>query len=120
MLEGNYFHLQNFFKQRLGTNNLRIAFFGDHYMSDVHSSALGNTDQVTWESFAVIEELANYDGRFRQGSKPDNVMTENYWGPDYFFEFVNGKRMRNLFVTEAARVSRYAVPFMKNIALLMK
>ena len=89
-------------------------------MSDVHASALGKTDQATWEAFAVIEELANYDRRLWQGSEPDNVMTLNYWGPDYFFELVNGKRMKNFFVTEAAQVSRYAIPFMKSITLLMK
>jgi hypothetical protein len=120
LLEGNYFHLQNFFQKQLGKNNLRIAFFGDHYMSDVDASALAKSDQATWEAIAVIEELANYDCSLWQGSEPDNVMTQNYWGPDYFFELTNGKRLKNFFVNEAAKVSRYAIPFMKSITLLMQ
>lgn len=109
--------LEQYFQQRLKTDNLRIAFFGDHYLGDVHfASICASNPSVTWHPFAVIEELALFDDRLNLG-EPDFVHTPR-WGSDYFQDVdCDGKLRKNYFVNEAARVSRYALPFVQNMCL---
>jgi hypothetical protein len=53
--EGNSKILTNYFKRILGfEGELRVAFFGDQYITDVHASS----SNVGWDGFAVVEELA--------------------------------------------------------------
>jgi hypothetical protein len=95
----------------LNKDNLRFVYFGDHYMSDVHFSA-----QVPrWQSIAVIEELGYEDSRLDDGIDPDSVNCSSKWG-DYFLSESGHK---NYFVSEVARVARYALPYVRNINLMM-
>jgi len=56
---------------------------------------------------------------------PRLVNTSNYWGADYFWEEVSlasgiTRIKRDFFVSEVERVARYALPFVRNISMLMK
>ena len=78
VLEGNYKMLEEYFKKQLDSESLRIAFFGDHYLTDVHFASICTSPSVTWHSIAVIEELALFDERLNIG-EPDFVFTPR-WG----------------------------------------
>lgn len=79
--------MERFFQNQLEKENLRIAFFGDQYMSDVHYSAVCDSqDSVKWEAIAVIEELALFDKDLEMGTNPDHVLTDKYWGENYFVD----------------------------------
>lgn len=116
-LEGNSKLLSHYFQAKLGPT-VRIAFFGDHYMSDVHAAAKSKqVPGVSWDAFAVIEELAQHDERLLQGQAKDWVDTRDKWGANYFLEQTALGLKRNYFVAEACKVARYALPYMRNIAL---
>jgi len=56
--------------------SLRVAYFGDHYLSDVNSSAsCQNSPSVTWNSIAVIEEIGLIDPSLDMGRPADHVLT---------------------------------------------
>lgn len=97
-----------------------MAFFGDHYNTDVNASAMAKTTLAQkWHSFAVIEELAQVDPRLRENLPADHIDTSRLWGPSYFYEEQEGQRVKSLLVGEVCRVARYAVPYMRSISLLM-
>ena len=64
----------------------------------------------------MIEEFHHEDATYAEGVDarliPHNA---NYWGPSYFMH----DNKKNYFVSEVEKVSRYAVPFIKNIKYLM-
>jgi len=64
-----------------------VAFFGDHYLSDVSSSAkCSKSEGVIWHAIAVIEELALIDPTLDMGIPADHVLTTSKWGSNYFYE----------------------------------
>lgn len=66
MLEGNATLLTNYLQHKLDKEDLRIAFFGTHYLNDIRAtydfnhrlSAAGSP--ARWESIAVIREFENH------------------------------------------------------------
>ena len=54
VLEGNSNLIEEYFKN--SSEDIKVAFFGDHYMSDVHYSSA-----VSWDAIAIIEEMAQFD-----------------------------------------------------------
>ena len=86
-----------------------------------------------WDSFAVIEEFFQLDPSYARGVDPHLIPhDEAHWGPSYFTYKVNipkegalkGERedkiMVEHFVANILATARYAVPFIKNIDMLMK
>ena len=63
----------------------------------------------------MIEELFWHDNWLSEGKEPHLNDTSAKWGPDFFFDTVDGKQVRNYFVAEASRFARYALPFLWNI-----
>ena len=124
-LEGNAFMVHQFFTNLLGKPNIRVAYLGDHYWSDVEASAKFKFKEggvtTMWDGIAVIEELYyEQEPHQRQhllpvGNNPHLVDTRPYWGPSYFLEGTK----RNYFVAEVEKVSRYAIPFVRNLKLLL-
>lgn len=79
--------MENFFQREFEREDIRIAFFGDHYASDVYASATcASSDKVKWDAIAVIEELAVFDRRLEMGCDFERISTYEYWGPNYFFD----------------------------------
>ena len=56
------------------------------------------------------------------GRPADHVLTSEKWGPSYFFESIdNSEKVHvNYFVGEVAKVARYALPYVKNIELMLR
>ena len=127
-LEGNAFQVHEYFQHLLGKKQIKVAYFGDHYWSDAYHSAsfqwrsLDSDIPQKWDSIAVIEELFyEHDKLTRSqlypaGASPNLIDTRPFWGPSYFIK--GGKR--NYFVSEVAGVARYAIPFVRNLNLLMR
>ncbi len=65
--EGNAKLLTHYFQRILGIDReLRVAFFGDQYITDVHASS----SNPGWDGFAVVEELSLYDPSLTYGKDP--------------------------------------------------
>ena len=112
--EGNSKLLEKFFKRVLGKSELKFAFFGDQYITDVYSSST-NED---WDGFAVVEELMMFDNSFGDGVDPQLVKNDLYWGKDSYFvdQVEEGKRpKRSYFISQVEECARYLLPLMKNI-----
>ena len=95
---------------------LRVAFFGDQYITDVHASS----SNPGWDGFAVVEELAWYDERLLYGTDSRMVKYDRFWGEDtYFVEKAaaeEGKRnKRSYFIAQVEDCARYMLPFVRNI-----
>ena len=77
-------------------------------------------EQPKWDAFAVIEDLWWTDKTSSEGKDP--LLNDNspFFGSDYLFDTVDGRRVKNYYVAEAEKVARYAVPFVKNISRLIK
>lgn len=112
----------------MGKPQIRVAYFGDHYWSDVLYGgsflppARDQQSTTKWDSIAVMEELyyehdpASRRVFYPQSTSPSLIDTRPFWGPNYFLD---GSR-RNYFVAEAERVARYAIPFARTIQLLAR
>lgn len=88
-------------------------------MSDVFCAAgCSTSSSVKWDSIAVIEELSLFDKRLEVENE-SRIDFCQHWGPNYFVDMAGVQPMRNFFVLEAAKVARYAVPFVRNIELIM-
>ncbi len=62
--EGNSKTLTRYFQRLLNTEaEVRVAFFGDQYITDVYASSTN----PGWDGFAVVEELADYDPSLEYG-----------------------------------------------------
>jgi hypothetical protein len=116
-LEGNSSLVEKFYQRVLEKDKLKIAFFGDHYYSDVYASACcSSQNSCKWAAFAVIEELGLYDrAQLDMGTNPDYVATDDYWGASYFTDECNGKTEKNYFVSGVEDDAKYALPFVANI-----
>lgn len=96
--EGNAKILTHYFQRILGiSGELRVAFFGDQYITDVTASST----HPGWDGIAVVEEMALFDSSYERGSDPRHIKYEKYWGKDtYFVEHQEGKRpKRNYFLS---------------------
>ncbi|CDW90182.1 UNKNOWN [Stylonychia lemnae] len=115
--QGNSRILTEYFKRVLQKEDIRVAFFGDQYISDVYSSSLNEN----WDAFAVVEEMNHYDDRYCEGVSPLLMKYEQYWGESYFIEkSLDGKRIKkNYFISQVEDCARYMLPLMKNINLMM-
>jgi hypothetical protein len=71
LLEGNSEKIGQFFQAYLNKPAIKIGYFGDHLMSDVHCAGVASRPGVHWDSFAVVEELAEYDSCLCQGVDPE-------------------------------------------------
>lgn len=60
LIEGNFKLVESFFSSELDKKDIKFAFFGDHYLTDVECSAACKGD-FSWDAIAVIEELSLYD-----------------------------------------------------------
>jgi hypothetical protein len=67
----------------------------------------------------VLEELSVYDSYYNYGTDPDLApYNKEIWG-DYFVHKSGDKLIRNHFISYIAEKSRYAMPFLKNMKMLM-
>jgi hypothetical protein len=83
VLEGNAAMLTNYFQTQLDKEDLRVAFFGSHYLNDVRATydfnhrlkAAGSP--ARWEAIALIREFGNHIHKpyFFPGST-------SRWGPN--------------------------------------
>lgn len=122
-LEGNAATATEYFQNLLGKQDVRIAYFGDHFWSDVHAAGtFSPRDAPKWDSIAVVEEFWRFDKQSSCGSDPRLLSNEMYWGDNYFLDQVPYQEapVKNYFVAEMEKVARYAVPFAKNIKQLIK
>ena len=113
--EGNSKMLTNYFKKILGVDGeLRVAFFGDQYITDVHASS----SNPSWDGFAVVEELSFFDRSLEYGNDAKLIKYDKYWGKDTYFveKSEEGKRpKRSYFISQLEDCARYMLPFVKNI-----
>ena len=89
MIEGNFKLVEGFFSSEIRRDDIRFAFFGDHYLTDVDCSAKCK-GKFKWESIAVIEELGHHDASLEMGTSADHVSTVESWGPCYFADSIEG------------------------------
>ena len=89
VIEGNFNLVETFFSSEIRKDDIRFAFFGDHYLTDVESSARCK-GKFSWQSIAVIEELSLHDTSLEMGTSADHVSTIESWGPCYFLDDVEG------------------------------
>lgn len=129
-MEGSSQLLHKYFQKIYG-EHVRIAYFGDHYLTDVYHTAVARfcdkEDHMRekWDAIAIIEELFFHDKSLDMGLDPDMINSAPKWGGNYFWEEVpmpNGttRVKRNYFVSEVGKSARYAMPFVRNIAHLLK
>ncbi len=111
--EGNSELLTQYFKRIMQIEGeLRVAFFGDQYITDVYACA----SNPGWDGFAIVEELAQYDTSLHYGIDPKLIKNDKYWGEKtYFVENEDGERLRSYFISKLEGTSRYMLPFIKNI-----
>jgi len=72
----------------------------------------------------VIEELFHEDNSLSMDVDPNLPDMTKYWGPDFFVDEVTlpsgtNRLKLNYFVKQVCDDSRYIVPFVKNIEMLM-
>jgi len=97
---------------------LRVAFFGDQYITDVHASS----SNPGWDGFAVVEELSRYDSTLEGDQDAELIKYDKYWGEDTYFveKSEDGKRLkRSYFISQLEDCARYMLPFVRNIDLWM-
>jgi hypothetical protein len=100
VLEGNAAMLTNYFQTQLDKEDLRVAFFGSHYLNDVRATydfnhrlkAAGSP--ARWECFGLIPELNHSLRR---------------WGPSLDFDRTGNKIKKSFFLSEMSSNLRYAV-----------
>ena len=125
-----------------GKKEIKIAYFGDHYWSDVYATStfryLDNPENLKmmmpgmqmnfakhemWDAIAVVEELyleepcADKRKLLTNGTDPHLIDMKSYWGESYFYHD-NGRR--NFFVAHLEKSARYAIPFMRNLKQLIR
>jgi len=127
VLEGSSAILTEYYQRKLSREDIKIAYFGDAYMTDIHAThqfsqkLKSHGNKASWEGIAVIEELSAEDRSFEEGVSARLVPhNEKIWGKSYFYDDFEGKVTRNFFVSEMDKVARYAVPFVKNIKYLLR
>lgn len=117
--EGNSKLLTHYFQRILGIEGeIRVAFFGDQYVTDVCASSTN----PGWDGFAVVEELALYDSSLERGVNPSHVLYDKFWGKDTYFveKQADGSEPKlNYFINQLEDCARYMLPFVKNIDLWM-
>ena len=100
-----------------------MAYFGDHYWSDVDASASFQPQiepaQPKWDAIAVVEEFWWSDNESSEGDDPLLIDNTQFWGDNYFVDIVNGQKVRNYFAAEMDKKARYAIPFIKNMKRLI-
>ena len=109
---GNSKTLTGFFKRITHKEQVRVAFFGDQYITDVYSSSL----HPNWDGIAVVEELLLYDDSYAEGVDPEMIPLSPLWGGDYFLDKDEaGNIKRNYFIAQLEDCARYMLPLVKNI-----
>ena len=106
--------LTQYFQRALNTmEEVKIAFFGDHYITDIFASS----ENRGWDGIAVVEELALYDRALEEGSNSRNINNDEYWGrAAYFVEHqTKESHKRSYFISQLENYSRYMLPFVSNI-----
>ena len=114
---------------------MRIAYFGDHFWSDVQAGATFvpqgfTSEQKKWDAIAVIEELWRFDNESSMGKDPLLLDNSAFWGENFFIDNTVPQEeqssteamtsaVKNYFVAELEKVARYALPFVKNMEWLM-
>jgi len=78
-----------------------------------------------WDAIAIIEELSHFDKSLCEGSDPQLVDTRGHFGPNFFVKEVRHgaetpRTVKNFFVSEIEKTARYAMPFVRNLRLLLK
>ena len=68
----------------------------------------------------MIEELSYIDNSFEEGIAPELLPHEGNLGKhSYFIKSTRSETVKNFFVAEMEKVTRYAVPFIKNIKIFL-
>jgi hypothetical protein len=115
---------------------------GDHYFTDVRATHALNEklkasgSKARWDSIALMSEMS-WLFRSRQEEKDPVLIQHNtqVWGSSYFLDNKNLERTssqglfteisegntfyKNFFVTEAEKIARYAIPYVKSMYYLM-
>jgi len=65
-IEGNSYMLTEFFKKVLIKDEVKVAYFGDNYITDTYASS----QMPNWHGFAIIEEMVFYDSSYTEGVDP--------------------------------------------------
>jgi hypothetical protein len=123
LLEGNAKLLTDYFQNLFNKPGVKVGYFGDGYLSDIHATAQFNQKQqeqgnkAVWDCFAVIEEFNQIDKKYELGHDAQLLpWAPERWGQSYFLHKNKDQEiMRNYFVCELDKVARYALPFIKNI-----
>lgn len=116
-LEGNSFVLTDYFKHVLGKDDIKIAFFGDNYISDCYESAVNDG----WDAIAIVEEMTLYDIDYCEGKDPELLNFQKLWTNDYFLHKTSENVFKkNYFVAKMEECCRYALPLIKNMKLFMQ
>ena len=70
----------------------------------------------------MIEEIGIIDPTLDMGRAADHVTTTERWGPSYFIDTTENSDQVfiNYFVAEVAKEARYALPYVKNIELMLR
>jgi len=58
--------LTEFFKKVLIKDEVKVAYFGDNYITDTYASS----QMPNWHGFAIIEEMVFYDSSYTEGVDP--------------------------------------------------
>ena len=124
-LEGSAKLLTKYFQKTCDKDNIKVAFIGDHYLSDTHATHEFNIAQTKdgckaqWDAITVIEEFHHEDSSYGEGVDARLIPhNKDIWGPSFFLEADKDNR-RNFFVAEVEKVARYAIPFVKNLKYLL-
>ena len=120
-LEGNAKLVTQFYQRMLDREHVRVCYFGDHLWSDVYAASTHRSapDLPKWDSIAVIEDLHWHDKQMSEGEDAHMIDLTEFWGSNFFFDTIEGRPVKNYFIAEAEKHSRYALPFVKNLTRLV-
>lgn len=121
-LEGNSYLVHAYFRQLLGKEEVRVAYCGDHFWSDALAATYCKPrGQPAWQSIGVVEELWWFNNGSSEGKDPHLIDNSTFWGANHFVDtLADGSQVKNFFTKEMETAARYAVPFLKNLGMLLR
>jgi uncharacterized glyoxalase superfamily protein PhnB len=90
VLEGNAGLLSEFYQETLNKEDIKVAYFGDHLLSDIQATHEFNEELIEakskakWDSILVLDELSHHNGKQVTESLLDH--NPSIWGESYFYD----------------------------------
>jgi hypothetical protein len=121
---GNITILTQYFQKICDKENVKIAFFGDHYLNhfvSVQGYKQTAESKATWNTFAVLPELCFFEGEARKREDPNLILLGGYfWGASNFvYDSKTEENIPSFFSLAIQNYCRYAIPLLEDLPKFM-